>query len=72
MSGRKTSTTCADALAHCATVPMIAEHAGVSEPAVWNWIKRHDTFPDPLALLGSIRVFYMPDVVAWIESRKKD
>lgn len=45
----------------------IANIAGVSAPAVNNWIARHEDFPTPLARLQCGPVFYWPEVKQWLD-----
>lgn len=46
----------------------IAQRAGVSAQAVCNWATRHETFPAPLVSLECGRVWYWPQVAAWLSA----
>ncbi|MFI7018756.1 N-6 DNA methylase [Streptomyces sp. NPDC050164] len=52
----------------------IARLAGVRRPAVTNWERRHQDFPDPAVVdradgLGEIEVFRAAEILAWLERR---
>lgn len=44
----------------------IAQLAGVSTQAVWNWTSRHDDFPQPVAVLKCGPIYAGPAVRAWL------
>lgn len=44
----------------------IAQLAGVSTQAVWNWTSRHDDFPRPVAVLKCGPIYAGPAVRAWL------
>jgi hypothetical protein len=48
----------------------IAERAGVERSAVNKWQDRYEDFPGPVAELAQGRVWFWPEVEAFIEQRK--
>lgn len=44
----------------------IADEAGVSRAAVFNWRTRHHGFPNPIAELASGPLFWWPAVSEWL------
>jgi type I restriction enzyme M protein len=47
----------------------IARLAGVQRPAVTNWERRHQDFPDPAADHDQVELFRAADVLRWLERR---
>jgi len=44
----------------------IARRLGVARPqVVYDWRRRHEDFPAPIARLGNVSVWAWPDVEAW-------
>ncbi len=52
-------------------IPEIAEIAGVSRPAVSNWRKRYDDFPEPRVQSDSGVLFDLRAIEEWLLSRGK-
>lgn len=44
----------------------IAERGGVSKQTVRSWVRRHETFPQPVASLAVGRIWAWADVERWI------
>jgi len=49
----------------------IADLAGVTKQAVNNWMKRHSTFPQPLAKLRMGPIYNLDDVQVWLHKSKR-
>lgn len=47
-------------------VKEIANNAGVSTPAVINWINRYSDFPPPVVTLGCGPIFQWPQIEKWL------
>ena len=44
----------------------IASRLGVARPqVVYDWRRRHDDFPEPVARVGNVSVWAWPDIEAW-------
>lgn len=51
----------------------VAVRLDASRQQAWNWADRYPTFPAPLAILASGRVYDLPTVDAWARAhRPKD
>ncbi len=46
----------------------IAERLGISYRLVHNWLNRYEDFPEPLSIIGGLRVWDWPDIEAWVKS----
>lgn len=46
----------------------IAEQVGMKSSAVWNWVKRHEDFPEPFVSLACGDIWLWPDVKAWLKA----
>jgi hypothetical protein len=44
----------------------IAMRAGVRKPVVSMWRSRHESFPEPSAMLATGAVWFWPDVEKWL------
>jgi predicted DNA-binding transcriptional regulator AlpA len=47
----------------------VAELAGVTLPAVSNWINRYDSFPKPIQKIGRTKVYSEIQIKRWLENR---
>ena len=48
----------------------IAERFGVTRQTVWNWTRRHEDFPVPIAQTASGSLWSFPEVERWGKSRR--
>ncbi len=53
-----------------ATLSDIAEKLGVSRQTVWNWTRRHEDFPIPLADTAAGPVWSLAGVEDWARARR--
>lgn len=53
------------------TATEIGERAGVNSQAVHNWASRHEDFPEPVKVFGTMRIWYLPDVESWLAAHAK-
>lgn len=49
----------------------VAKLAGVTRPAVSNWRRRHDDFPEPVRETGAVSLFDLTHVEAWLNKHQK-
>lgn len=49
----------------------IAKMAGVSRPAVSNWRRRYDDFPEPVQETGATSLFQLVEIERWMRGRGK-
>lgn len=49
----------------------IADLCAVSSQAVCNWVVRYHDFPEPVVSLRSGRVYYWPDISAWLRQKHR-
>lgn len=45
----------------------IAMRLGITRQAVNVWVKRHDSFPKPKRMFGSVAVYSWQEIVAWLD-----
>lgn len=50
----------------------IANLAEISQPAVCNWIKRHEDFPKPLIRLQMGPVYNKHEIITWLKEYRKN
>ena len=50
----------------------IAERLGLSSSSVVrDWLRRHPSFPEPVARFGPVAVYLWPEVAAWARATKR-
>ncbi len=50
----------------------IAEALAVSRQTVWNWARRHEDFPPPLAHTASGPIWALDEISVWAQAHGKD
>jgi hypothetical protein len=49
----------------------VARMAGVTRPAVSNWRRRYEDFPNPIEETGAIALFRRADIERWLSANNK-